>query len=871
MKRNTIVLSLICILLLSVSANISVAADNINEKADKEIDYHKHTWEWMEKRSEDYQEPHYYDPTPGVIDEAKEGALGDVKEIVFASRANGRDWHWYASYGYHIEKENNYYYGGKGGRLSVLNIETGEVRHLVDDPEGDVRDPAVHYDGKTILFSYRKGRTHQYHLYTIQFDGSDLTQLTDSDSFDDMEPCWLPDGDIIFTSSRCMRWVPCWYAQVSTSYRCEADGSDIRQLSFGVEMENTPWVLNDGRVVYTRWEYVNRSQTQFHGLWVFDPDGTGQMVLLNNEGYGGTLYISAKPIPNSPRIATIISPRHGRNEQRGRVGLFDMGMGDNNEDAIRFLDRGYPTVDKPKKGGHLPENSWRDPFPLSEDCYLMASMKSIIVMNYEGDYEILYTLPEGDMHPDVNLHEPRPLVAHEREPIIPETPPAEDGMGTFILGDAYYGRRMDGIEPGAIKKLLIKEEMPKPGAVCAYADSMAPASNYVMHRVYGTVPVEDDGSAHFKVPAGRPLVFVALDENDRAVKHMNSFVSVMSGEVTSCIGCHENRTKSGGVMKDFAQLKATQRPPDQIKPLKDIPQLFDYVRDIQPIWDKHCVKCHNNEKYAGSLNLVGDLSPAYSVGYQSIRGNFLLKTTSKGNPEPYSMGTGDTKLVDVIEKEHHGAKLSAHEQLMVKTWIDAGGTFAGSYASTGDARRDKKIKVPDNVAEVMERRCGECHKTSKKSPMTEGEIRKNGVRVYNLTNPDKSLLLTAPLAKEAGGIAFCKDTKNKSRRFDSEPMDAAPKPIFTSKDDPDYQVLKAFVDEIVEQYNQPRWFMDGFEPYDYYVREMKRFGALPEDFDPAKDKLDPWQTDINYFNIIYRDGPAPETLLLEKYVPKKQD
>ncbi|MFW6303442.1 MAG: hypothetical protein ACOC2L_02360, partial [Candidatus Sumerlaeota bacterium] len=424
-------------------------------------------------------------------------------------------------------------------------------------------------------------------------------------------------------------------------------------------------------------------------------------------------------------------------------------------------------------------------------------------------------------------------------------------------GDAYYGRRMDGVEAGTIKKILIKEEMPKPGAVCAYGDSMG--TNYVLHRVHGTVPVEEDGSAHFKVPAGRPVVFVMLDENDRAVKHMNSFVSVMSGETVSCVGCHENRTTSAGVIRNTAQLQALKRAPSQIEPLEGVPELFDYVRDIQPIWDKNCVKCHNSEKYAGSLNLSGEMAPAYSMSYHSLRANRLVSLRSKGIDEPYTMGTGNSRIIDVLEKEHHGAKLSDHEMLMVKTWIDASGTFAGTYVSTGSASRDLKIKTPEDVAAMMEKRCGDCHRTTKKKPAWSGEIRRDENRVYNLTNPDKSLLLLAPLSKEAGGLGFCKDSKNKNRRLGSLPLDEPSANVFKSKDDPDYQLLKKFVDEVTTEYNRPRWFQEGFEPFDYYVREMKRFGALPEDFDPATEKLDPYATDLNYFNIIYRDGPAPET------------
>jgi len=132
-----------------------------------------------------------------------------------------------------------------------------------------------------VLFSYRKGGTHHYNLYEMNIDGSGLKQLT-SGNWDDIEPCYLPDGDIVFCSTRCKRYVSCWLAPVTVLFRCKADGSDIRQLSSGAVTESTPALLPDGRVIYTRWEYVNRATTRFHQLWVINPDGTGAMTYFGN-------------------------------------------------------------------------------------------------------------------------------------------------------------------------------------------------------------------------------------------------------------------------------------------------------------------------------------------------------------------------------------------------------------------------------------------------------------------------------------------------------------------------------------------------------------------------------------------------------------
>ena len=185
-----------------------------------------------------------------------------VKEIVFSTRADGNDGHWYANIGYWAYDENDMLYG-KGGRLCKLNIESGKMDILIDDPEGTVRDPVVHYDAEKILFSWRKANSKVFHLYECALNGDNITQLTHGD-YDDFEPCYLPDGGVAFISSRGKRWVNCWLTQVAILYRCDGDGGNVQQLSANIEHDNTPWVLPDGRILYQRWEYIDRSQVDFH-------------------------------------------------------------------------------------------------------------------------------------------------------------------------------------------------------------------------------------------------------------------------------------------------------------------------------------------------------------------------------------------------------------------------------------------------------------------------------------------------------------------------------------------------------------------------------------------------------------------------------
>ena len=229
-----------------------------------------------------------------LLAEFRKGPMSDVEEIVFAVRQRGKDGHWYANFGYYAnsdvavnyfephERNGKHVAYGEGGKLCRLHLKTGALTTLLDDPRGGVRDPVVSYDAGKILFSYRPGDSEYYHLYEISRDGTGLHQLTDG-PYDDIEPCYLPDGGIVFVSSRCKRWVNCWLTQVAVLHRCDARriAHSIR-ISANIEHDNTPWVLPDGRMLYQRWEYVDRSQVDYHHLWTANPDGTGQMVYYGN-------------------------------------------------------------------------------------------------------------------------------------------------------------------------------------------------------------------------------------------------------------------------------------------------------------------------------------------------------------------------------------------------------------------------------------------------------------------------------------------------------------------------------------------------------------------------------------------------------------
>ncbi|MCX6904500.1 MAG: hypothetical protein NTW03_13670, partial [Verrucomicrobia bacterium] len=463
-----------------------------------------------------------------------------------------------------------------------------------------------------------------------------------------------------------------------------------------------------------------------------------------------------------------------------------------------------------------------------------------------------------------NVHEPRPIMAHLRERVLePRTRPSEP-TGRMVLADVYNGRNLPGVSCGEIKKLLILELLPKPVNFSGGQDLISWLGTFTLERVLGTVPVEADGSAHFEVPADRQVFFVALDEHDLSVKRMQSWCSVRPGEVISCVGCHEHRAKTpenktGGLL-------ALERPASRIQRFEGLPDVLDFARDIQPILDRHCVKCHNYETHKGHVILAGDLGPIWSHSFFSMFAHRLVADgrNGLGNQPPRTLGSAASKLF----KELKGKPLTAQEWRTIWLWIESGAPYVGSYAGLRNAHEqalEDQATGPvfDRNKPLLQRRCAQCHESdpdgeARPLPLTTEFNRKNRQRagrptgayerivtdndpiarfsphiLLNFTRPEFSPLLLGPLAKSAGGWESCGV-------------------VFTNKTDPDYQQLLATIREGKSVLDStPRYGTAAFKPNPQYVREMKRFGILPRGFDVAKDRLDVFATDEKYWESLW--------------------
>jgi cytochrome c553 len=838
----------------------------------------------------------------------------EVKQIVFAVRAPGLDEHWYANFGHYAA---DFYYGFKnttiynldepnvvceppyaysdyrfynnknhtkwveggrsftfprlGGKLCLYSLETKQITTLLDDPQGAVRDPIISYDARTILFSYcRKGDEH-YHLYTVGIDGKGLKQLTFGDC-DDIEPTFTPEEKIIFASSRANRYVQCWTTSVAILYTCNADGSDVRQLSANVEQDNTPWMLPDGRVLYTRWEYVDRSQVHYHHLWAANPDGTQQSVFYGNLT-PGTVFVDAKPVPGSRKVIASLSWGHGDTEHAGAIGLIDPELGPDENSSVKKISQ---------------SSNYRDPWAFSEDAFIAAKGTQLIFMNGKGEEQTLLDLPQEWKARRLLLHEPRPVIARQPENILASTVYTDTEKGRFMLMDVYAGRNMAGVKKGEVKKLLILETLPKPINFTGGMEPMTYSGSFTLERIYGVVPVEEDGSAHFELPPLRSFFFVALDSNDLAIKRMQSFVSVMPGELTSCIGCHERRTETPAEIIARNPLAVRRKPSDitviadycgidgdgcKMRASTGIPDVIDYPRDVQPVLNAHCIQCHRPEKRSGGVSLVGDRSPIYSISYYTITALGLVadgRNQARSNYPPRALGTGGSRLLKYIDGSHHDVHLTEREMAVVRLWIETGATYPGAYAALGSGmiggywqnrldRSDLQWPEVQRMSKTIADNCAACHTGNSQLPLTatdeiggppwENFRNANDVRrkysrqlLYNLTNPTLSTILLAHLSQKAGGY------------------EAGGKTLFKNTKDPRYQVILSGVRRTAQALDSIKRFdMEGFIPRPEYIREMKKYGVLSPDEAPDKPR-DVYALEQRYWQSLwYKPAVAATT------------
>ena len=590
-----------------------------------------------------------------------------------------------------------------GGPLKTIDFgRNGETRVVADPgPEGRLRDPDVHFDGRKILFSMRKNIGDNYHIYEVGADGTGLKALTSAEGVFDIDPLYLPDDHILFTSSREPKYCMCNIHIMGNLHRMEPDGANIHQIGKSTLMEGHGSLLPDGRVIYYRWEYVDRNFGNAQGLWTVNPDGTGHSLYYGNNTPAGGVVLDPHSIPGTEKVLCILSSCHDR--PWGALAILDRQQG---VDGRLPIQQTWPAsainlVSEPgaPNGGFdsftAVRPKYEDPWPLSEKYFLCSRMTGsgeqmgIYLLDIFGNEILLHTEGPG-------CHDPMPLAAHPRPPQIPSRRDFNNGDGYLYVENVYRGTHMQGVRPGSVKFLRVVESPEKrfwtePG--WGGQGIERPGMNwhdFNNKRILGTVPVEEDGSAYLALPSDKFVYFQLLDRDGMMIQSMRSGTTLHSGEWVGCVGCHDERRASPPAATAKTPL-ALRRPPSRLEGWHGAPRVFNYLTDVQPVFDKHCVSCHDYGREAGDkLNLAGDRGLIFNVSYVNLWTKGGISVIGAGAPEiqqPYSWGSHASRLTRVLTgtNTHHKVKLEARELETIITWVDLNATYYPSYASSHPA------------------------------------------------------------------------------------------------------------------------------------------------------------------------------------------
>lgn len=685
-----------------------------------------------------------------------------IKELVFVKRLTYDANHYYTE---HINAS-----WKPGSSLCVLDVATGHVRDVLPAmTHGIFERYDVSFDAKRVLFSWKGNHQEGYRIYEANIDGSGLRQLTfpQTDEVelvakyrvsghyhhgtDDLQPCYLPDGGIVFASSRCQYGILCDGPDDFTTtvlYRMDKDGKNMRPLSRSSVSETAPSLLPDGRILYTRWEYVSKGAVSVKCLWAMRPDGTASSEVYGNDIPFPPTLNYGRAIPGAPNQYVVAGVPHCPQNNVGTIIRLDMNKPIRTTEPMTSM---TPLVDIRAEGGFDFRDSvsadWKhdgrgqgglfaDPYPLAMDCFLVSHKPAgtgewkdpvgygLYMLNDKGEVQLLLRDPQ------ISCWRPIPLVVRPVPPVLSsslDTNLAKNKQAVCMVQDIYHG--LVDVPRGTIKYIRILEQIPRPWA----AQLKGMVDHYDQQHIvitkdthlgltvqHGVVPVEQDGSAHFIVPAFGNVFFQALDQNYMSVQTERTFVNYMPGETRACIGCHETpesasktmKVEKGGKNTPLAFARKPSLPGPQIGETRG-QRALHYESDVQPVFDKHCVSCHSGAEPKGGLNLSGEKTRLFNVSYENLvperrkgknnrdrgmLGLIIGENHPKTGNVPYlpawSLGSHTALLAAIIGapaahvKDERGLlakhaaaakKITPEERVKVTNWIDTNAQYYGSW------------------------------------------------------------------------------------------------------------------------------------------------------------------------------------------------
>ena len=623
---------------------------------------------------------------------------------------------------------NGYYYGSRSGsRLMVLEglRPDGRTRVLLPPETGYIMRMDLSFDARKTVFGMKPAKERSFNLYEVSSGGSGLRQLTNS-AYDDMDPIYLPDGHIMFSTSRGNTYVRCLPQSASTVLaRCDADGRNIRIVSRNSEPDYTPSLLPDGRVLYTRWEYTERPLWRLQKLWTINPDGTGLSVYWGNASAHPDVIWEARAIPTTTKVMFAGVGHH--NVMTGCIGILDVTRGVEYPHGIAKVTaelrwpesgdaRGPNPVASPKY--HVAGAFWsyRCPYPLGPEDFLVSAARKpngpfdLFLMDIHGNRELIYAAVHNAWYPRPLRPRPKPMLRPDR--VAWPKPGQKAAGGALFSSNVYEG--VDGLPKGKARYLRVIQMDAK-----TYSSGFkswrhsGPVISVIQEdgvkRILGTVPIAADGAVAFKVPSGKALHFQLLDEHRRCIQVMRSFTGVMPGETRGCLGCHGLRHHASPQSRP-ERARLVRPAVDLVPPPWGAEVSISYERFCQPVLDTYCGTCHQGSgkgRKAFDMTLRGGVpergvtdpkllpfkepyltlvGPAWGGPAPAGRGKALglagclnvERRRRYGPLKPMTMLSSTSPLIArAMSGKHHKVKVTGVDLRKLIAWVDCNCVYRG--------------------------------------------------------------------------------------------------------------------------------------------------------------------------------------------------
>lgn len=580
--------------------------------------------------------------------------------------------------------QSNNWSNQESARRKGFNADIVELSNLRDevqirtiykpDNTSSIADLKLHWDGDRAMFTQTMS-DNRWNVFEVKLNNGDCKKLIDNPEPDleFYDGTYLPDGRIIANSNIGYQGVPCVNGSdpVGNMVLYTPQSKNLRRLTFDQDANWNPVIMNNGRVMYTRWEYTDLTHYYTRIVMNMNPDGTEQKALYGSGSMFPNSTFDVQPLPGyASAFVGIISGHHGV-ARSGRLILFDPAKA--RKGAAGMLQeiphRNRPIVEEVKD--RLVDGVWPQfikPSPLNDTYFLVAAkldkndLWGIYLVDKFDNVTCLHKMEgEGYISPIAVRKTVTP-------PAIPDRVKLDDKQATVFIQDIYEGEGLKGIPRGTVKSLRLH------AYEYAYVQTQSDhnwhgiQSGWDIKRMLGTVPVEEDGSVIFKIPANTPVSIQPLDKDGVAVQWMRSWLTGQPGEIVSCVGCHEDQNQ----IVIPKRVIASQKAPHALTPPEGGTRSFTFDLEVQPILDRACIACHNGEGKAFDLRGGKKDGRGYGTSYLNLH-PYVHRQGGEGDMVvlyPYEYHPNTSELIRLLKKGHYNVQLTDAEWRKIYNWID---------------------------------------------------------------------------------------------------------------------------------------------------------------------------------------------------------